>query len=109
MTIYTPPNLTAGIDDAIVTTVAAVPEFMIMFLVFIFGTVLIGGALSQKRREGTADLPMWTTLASLSTLLITMPLTLTTGIIQLEVLSVVVVITIFSGLWLFLDRGKNEF
>lgn len=109
MALYEVPNLTSGLDQALVGTVTAVPEFMTMFLVFIFGVVFLGGSINQKRRTGSADMPMWATIASMATLLTALPLTLTAGLIQLEVLSIIVVITIFSGLWLFLDKGRNEF
>lgn len=108
MTIYEAPNMTEGIDDAILDIVTAVPSFIPMFLVFIFGIVLIGGIISQRRKIGTADFPMWTTLASISTLIVTLPLTLLEGLIQVQVLSIVVIVTIFSGFWLFLDRNRNE-
>lgn len=109
MPIYEPVNLTSGIDDAIVSTVTAVPQFIYMFLIFIYFTVMISGFNSERRRTGSASLPLWSTIASLATLLTTMPLTLITGIVQLEVLSIVIVVTIFSGLWLFLDKGRGEF
>jgi hypothetical protein len=108
MDIYTAPNLTTGIDDAIIDTAAAVPAFTPMLLLFIFGVILIGGIVSQKRRLGTADVPMWATLASIGTLMVALPLTLTTGLIQTSTLSIVVVLTLFSGFWLFFDRNRNE-
>jgi hypothetical protein len=108
MAIYNPPNLSSGMDELLIGTVTAVPEFTSYFLAFVYLTMLLGGATAQKRRIGSADIPMWSTIASLTTLLIALPLTLTLGLIQIEVLSVVVVITIFSGIWLFLDRNRNE-
>lgn len=108
MTLYEPPNLTAGIDEAIVGTIVAVPSFLPMMLLFVFGVVFIGGVTSQKRRTGSADFPMWATLSSVATLMVTLPLTLTEGLIQLEVLVTVVALTIASGLWLFLTRHRHE-
>ena len=108
MTIYTQPNLSSGIDDVVADIAGTVPIFTPMFLLFIFGTILIGGLINQKRRMGGADFPMWSTIASLSTLMIALPLTLTTGLIDLPVLAIVVVITILSGLWFFMDKNKNE-
>jgi len=108
MTIYTQPNLTGGIDNAILDVVTEVPSLTPLLLLFVFLVVFIGGMVRQKRRLGTADVPMWATIASISTIMISLPLTLTTGLIQLEVLAIVVVITIFSGLWLFLSRNRNE-
>jgi hypothetical protein len=74
-------------------------------------TVFIGGTLAQQRRTGTSDFPMWSTMASISTLLIAMPLTLVSGLIGDQstiTLSVVVILTIFSGLWLFLSQSRGE-
>ena len=108
MPIYNMPNMTTGVDEAIIDTATAVPVFIPMFLVFVFGIVFLGGVTSQKRRLGVADMPMWAVIASLSTLMVTLPLTLTTSIINLTTLSIVVTITIVSGLWLFLSRNRYE-
>ena len=108
MPTYDIPNLTGGIDDVLVDVAGTVNIFTPMFLLFIFSVVFIGGVISQKRRTGTGDMPMWATIASISTLMVALPLTLISGLIQLEILVIVVVITIFSGLWLFMDKNKNE-
>ena len=47
---------------------------------------------------------MWSVVASLSTFLIALIMSIVEGIINLDVLIVVTVITIFSGVWLFLDK-----
>jgi uncharacterized membrane protein YgdD (TMEM256/DUF423 family) len=108
MAIYTPPNMTSGIDDALVGTAGEVYAFTPSLCLFIFLVVLLGGSIAQKRRIGSADVPMWMTYASLSTLMVALIMTLTTGLIQLGTLSVIVGITIFSGVWLYLDRNRNE-
>ena len=108
MSLYNLPNSTTGIDSIIVDTAKAVPSLIPMFLVFVFSFVLLSGTSAQRRRTGYADFPMWTILASLSTLIITLPLTLTTGIIQTEVLVIVVIVTMLSGLWFFLSKGRGE-
>ena len=108
MALYDIPNMTDGIDVALIGTATAVPIFIPMFLLFVFGVVFVGGITSQKRRLGTADMPMWATTASLSTLMVSLPLTLAIGLITLDILAVVVVLTIMSGVWLFLDRNRNE-
>lgn len=108
MPIYNTPNLTGGIDDAVLDVVTEVSVFTPMFLLFVFAVVFIGGSINQKRRTGFTDLPMWATIASLSTLMITLPLSLTSGLIGLETLVIVVVVTLMSGLWLFMDKNKNE-
>ena len=105
---YTIPNLSGGIDDVIVDTASTVSVFTPMLLLFIFGVVFLGGIISQKKRLGTADFPMWATIASLSTLMVALPLTLTSGLIDSTLLVVIVVVTIFSGFWLFTNRNRNE-
>jgi len=106
MAIYDAPNATTGIDTILVDTASAVPAFIPAFLFFVFLTVFFGGAIRQKRRLGRYDLPLWAVIASISTFVISLLLTLKAGLIQLEVLSVVIVITVLSGLWLLKDIFK---
>jgi len=108
MALYNVPNISDGVDNFMVDLVAEVPIFTPMFLLFVFGLVLIGGATSQKRRTGTVDLPMWSVLASLSTFMISLPLTLLGGLIDIFTLSIVVSVTLMSGIWLFLDKNRRE-
>ena len=75
---------------------------------FIFGVIFIGGILSQKRRTGYADVPMWAVTASLGTMTAALPMTLKEGIVNLPTLVILVAITLLSGLWLFLDKNRNE-
>jgi len=106
--LYTIPNLTSGIDQAIVGTVTAVPSFIPMLLLFVFSVVWISGVTAQRKRSGYSDIPLWTTISSLSMMIVALPLTLTAGLINLDWLVIVVVITIFSGIWLFLDKNRME-
>ena len=109
MAIYTQPNLTSGLDDALVSIVnqPSLP-FTPMLLVFVWGVVFLGGMSRQKARLGSSDIPMWATIASLSAFMVALPLTLTSGLIDLGTLTVVIAITIMSGVWLFLSRNRNE-
>ena len=108
MSIYEMPNITDGFDNAVVGLATTVPPFTPMLLVFVFFTVLLGGITSQKRRNGFADIPMWAVISSMSTLLIALPMTMVDGIIDVTTLSIVVVVTILSGFWLFTSRSRNE-
>ena len=108
MALYDIPNITNGFDDFLVLLVAEVPIFIPMFLFFVFGVVLVGGVVSQKKRSATVDFPMWVTMASLSTFMISLPLTLLEGLIDIFTLSIVVAVTLMSGIWLFLDRNRRE-
>lgn len=105
---YNLPNITDGIDDILVGTTSTIPSFIPFFLLFIFGFVFLGGSLQQKRKTGFTDLPMWAVISSISTLMISLTLTFSEGIMQLQTLVGVFVITLMSGLWFFLDKGRTE-
>jgi len=105
---YTIPNMTEGVDQALVGIAEQVPSFPIMILVFIWGVVFLGGVMKQKQRLGYADFPMWTTMASFSCLVVSLLMSVREGFITLQVLSIVVVVTIFSAVWLFLSKGRLE-
>jgi len=101
--IYTLPNSTTA-DSLLTDTISAVPIFTPLVLLFVFMIVFLGGITRQKARTGDADYPMWSVVASIATLLVSLIMSVTSGVIQLDWLVVVVVITIFSGAWLFLDK-----
>ncbi len=106
--LFTAPNLTEGLDEAIVGVATAVPAFPIMSLFFVFFSVLLGGIASQNRRVGYSDVPMWGLLASLSVFLLSLLMTLRAGILPAWVLGVVVALNILMGFWYFLSHGKGE-
>ena len=105
--LYTLPNGTT-IDNIVIPLMGEVPSFVPLFLLFIFGVILLGGAARQKARTGSADFPMWSVVASIATLMITLLMSTITGFINLNYLVIIVVITIFSGVWLFLDHKQSE-
>lgn len=105
---YNLPNTTGGIDQALVGIQESVSIFTPMLLFFIFCIVLLGGVMAQKRRIGYADFPMWTLLASVSTLCVALPMTLVEGLINPLMLGVIVTITLASGLWFFLTKDRGE-
>ena len=106
--IYDLPNSTSGIDTIATQTITAVPAFTPLFLLFIFFLVFIGGSSRQKAKTGTADFPLWSVIAGISALMIALLMSTITGIIQLQYLIITVVITIFCGVWFFLDRRPSE-
>ena len=109
MALYETPNITGGFDTFTIGIQSATHStFIPMLLIFVFSVVFLGGSISQKRRSGFADVPMLATMASVATLMITLPLTITSGLVDIYLLSIVVVITIFSGFWLFTSRSRNE-
>lgn len=101
---YELPNITGGLDSGIAGIVSTVPIFIPMFLFSIYCIILFGGIISQKSRTGTADIPMWSTLASLGTLLLALPMTIIPNIIEPITLIIIILITIISGVWLFLNE-----
>jgi len=105
---YTFPNMTGGIDTLMIGTASTLPFLIPMFLFFVWMVVFLGGMFAQMLRGRTPDIPLWCTMGSLSTLLIAFPLTLKAGLIGQLTLGIVVILTIFSGLWLFLSQGRNE-
>lgn len=106
--IYPLPNLTSGLDGAIVEVSTAVPAFPIMTLVFVFFTVLLGGSASQNKRQGYADIPLWSLMASVSMFLVSLVMTLKAGILPSWVFGIVVSINILIGFWYFMSRGKGD-
>jgi Fe2+ transport system protein B len=103
-----PNNTTGGMDQIVVDTVTALPSFTPLLLVFVFGVVAIGGIFRQRLRTGTADYAMWVSLASISTLIISLIMSVISGIVRLDQLVIVLAVTILSAVWLFLDRKNTE-
>lgn len=106
--LYNIPNNTTSLDQIVVQTISAVPSFAPLLLVFVFFVVFLGGSGLEKARKGNADYPLWSVVASLSTLMTTLIMSVQSGFIRLEWLVIAIVITIFSGVWLFLNRRINE-
>jgi len=108
MSLYDLPNATSGIDAMVVQTLTSVPSFTPLLLFFVFFLVFLTGTARQKARTGNADFPQWSVVASISTLMVALILSTITGLIQLDYLVIVVVVTIFSGVWFFLDQKQSE-
>lgn len=106
--LYTLPNATSGLDAIVVDTVEAVPSLIPLLFLFVFFVVALGGIARQKARTGTADYPMWFVIASLSVFMLALITSTTTGLIHLDWLIIIVVVLLFSGVWLFLDRRSSE-
>lgn len=105
---YNIPNSTTGIDTALREVTREIPSFPPSLFFFIFMLVFLGGSISQRRRTGSADIPMWATMAGLASLMIALPLTIVSGIVDTVTLGVLVTITLGSALWLFLNRNRRE-
>jgi len=105
--LYELPNAT-NLDDILVQTGTTMSAFVPFLLLFVFFIVFLGGVARQKARTGTSDYPAWAVVASISTLMVVLIMSVIEGLIHLDWLIIVVTITIFSGVWLFLDRRQSE-
>lgn len=106
--IFAQPNMNGGIDNTIVDVVSTVPSFIIGLLFFVWCVIFLGGMAAQRRRTGYSDAPQWAVMSSISTLLLSLILTLREGLINIEVLGIIVAVTIFAGLWFFMSKGRGE-
>lgn len=105
---YTLPNGSLGFDDTVAGIATIVPMFIPLTLLFIYMVIFLGGVVSQKRRLGSADMPMWSTIAGIATLMVALPMSLITGVINSTILTITVLVPLLSGVWLFLDNHRNE-
>ncbi len=108
MVLYDFPTVDAGADQFISGIITTMPSFTGWFLFFVYGVVFLSGSIAQKNLLGFADIPFWSLIASISCVIIILPLTLKLGFVQIEVLGIVVAITLASAVWFFLDRNRNE-
>jgi len=106
--LFDQPNLTAGIDDAFISTATNVPAFPVMILVFVFVLVFIGGSNNEKRRKGFSDYPFWAALSGLSMFMVALLMTLGDGMINLTTLGIVTAIAILCGVWFLMSNQKGE-
>lgn len=106
--LYNLPNNTTNLDQVLVQTVSAVPGLTPLLMAFVFFVVLLGGSGLEKLRRGTADYAMWSVVASMSMLMVTIMMTVISGIVRLEWFVTAIVITIFCGIWLFLSKRFGE-
>lgn len=105
---YIIPNITTGLDDNLVQIVAQVGTLVPGLLMFVFFLIFLGGAATQSARKGYADYPMWSMMASISTLMITLLLTVTSGLVAAWVLFTVIGLTILCSVWYFFSKGRGE-
>jgi len=108
MSKYNMPNMSGGIDSTLVDVSQTIPIFVPFLLVFVFFFIFLSGAITQKSKSGHADMPLWMTLASMGTLLITLSMTLVDGLVDSVTLGVVIAITILSFIWLALGSTNTE-
>lgn len=107
MSLYNLTNATTP-DGILIGMSTSVPVFPVMILVFAWFAVFLGGSQRQSARYGYADMPQWAVLASMSILLLSLLMTVTAGLLSAAYLGIVVAITILTGIWFFMSRGRQE-
>lgn len=105
---YEMPNMSGGFDNTLVELNNEVGVFVPFTLLFVFFLIFLGGITRQKAKSGYADVPLWSTLASMGTLLVTLAMSLADGLINNLTLAVVIVLTILSFIWLALGSTNRE-
>jgi hypothetical protein len=108
MGLYNIPNMSGGIDDTLIDLATEVQALPIGLLIFTFLVVLLGGTAQQTRRTGSADWSMWSLMASLSVLLLSLLMTTRAGLIDMATLGIVVALNVLAGIWFFMSSGRNE-
>jgi hypothetical protein len=108
MAIYSDVNLSSGVDTALISIATQIPALPIAVLIFTFIIVLVGGTSAQSRRFGYSDWAMWSLLASLSCLLLSLIMTINLGLIDLGTLGIVIALNILTAFWFFTSRGRFE-
>lgn len=99
---YTIPQINnTGLDGIFGNVAQSVNIFTPFLLLFIYCVIFITGYRKQKNASGVGDAPLWATTSGIVTTVVALILSQGNGLIDLGTLVVTVVITIFSGIWLF--------
>ena len=111
MPIYNLPsanlsNGSNGIEQLVIYEAQQIPALIPGLLFFIFLAIGLGGYLSQERRTGRGNMPMWFTIAGFITTSASFILLMYNGLINLEVVILSMVITIGFALWFMLSPDE---
>lgn len=106
--LYNFPNSTLGYDQVFNQLVQEVPILTPAILIIVWTFVFFSGMVAQMNRSGYGDAPLWATLAFLSSMIATLLMSLTSGVVNPIILGFVVSGTIFCGLWFFLSSSRFE-
>ena len=107
MATFNFPNATTP-DQALIGLSSALPGLPVMMMVFVWFFVFVSGSIAQNKRQGYSDIPQWAVFASLSTFLMALVMTINQGVILLNHLLITVAMTVLTGVWFFLSRGRFE-
>lgn len=94
-----------GLDEIFINTAGAVNSFVGWFLFFIYGTVMLAVYRTQ-RESGPGDIPLCATVAGVVTSTTAILMSIRPELMSLPVLSITIIITIFSAIWFFSSRDR---
>jgi len=100
-------NTTAGPHTLFVYAAEIVPSFIPMVIFAIFLIALLGSYFSQRRLTGSGDFPASFAAASFISTIIAFVMSLLPGLINNNVVIIMVVISVLSVVWLYLSRGDT--
>lgn len=106
--LFSIPNNTSGLDPVVIGTITSVPSLAPFLLVFVWMFVFVGGVIRQRQKSFNTDYAAWACLASLSTLIVALLMSIVAGFISLSQLITVLTLNLICGVWLFLDRRQSE-
>ena len=106
MVDYTLPsaNLTSP-DQLLAYTSGQIPILFPLILLFIWVVIALSGYFSQERKLGRSSFAQWGAIASLITTTGAFVLFLIPGVLNIETVSISVVVTIIFGFWFLFDSG----
>lgn len=99
-------NFTEGLDQLFFYTASQVPIFLPMVLFGLFMVVMLGGFFTQQRQTGKGDITMWMAIGGYITTGAAFILSLIEGLLSLQTVIIILVITIFLTTLYLLSRDR---
>ena len=99
-------NFTEGLDQLFFYVASEVPIFIPMILFALFIVIMLGGFFSQQRQGGRGDFLMWGAIAGYITTGAAYILSLISGLISLQTVIIVLVITVVMNAFYLLSRDR---
>jgi hypothetical protein len=105
--LYSLPENVTEPDVLLVKITEQVPGLVPALLFMIWAIITIGGYFTQERRIGTGHFPMWFTIGGLITTTISFILYLIPGLLNLEMVIILIAVTFGSAMWYFLASRSD--
>lgn len=94
-----PSNTTNTLEELLAYQSGQIPILWPMILLLIFVTILGSGYVYLEKKTGKGRFSMWFAIAGLITTTLAFILFLIPGLINLEVVSICVIVSVVGGLW----------